>query len=92
MLRQLRQRQFEAGKGSGAMRWGLKSWARLARRPRLYGLAMRLGVGMLGLMGRRRGRFRSLPMAGGWTGARDLPAPQGRTFQAMWSKRKGARA
>jgi L-lactate dehydrogenase complex protein LldF len=74
------------------MRWGLKSWARLARRPRLYGLAMRLGVGMLGLMGRRRGRFRKLPLAGGWTGARDLPAPQGQTFQAMWSKRKGARA
>jgi L-lactate dehydrogenase complex protein LldF len=92
MLRQLRQRQFEAGKGSGAMRWGLRSWARLARRPRLYRLAMRIGVGMLGLMGRRKGRFKALPMAGGWTGARDLPAPQGRTFQQMWSKRKGARA
>jgi L-lactate dehydrogenase complex protein LldF len=92
MLRQLRRRQFEAGKGSSSMRWGLKSWARLARRPRLYRLAMRIGVGMLGLMGRRKGRFKALPMAGGWTGARDLPAPEGRIFQSMWSKRKGARA
>jgi L-lactate dehydrogenase complex protein LldF len=92
MLRQLRRRQFEAGKGSSTMRWGLKSWARLALNPRLYRLAMRVGVGMLGLMGRRKGRFKSLPMAGGWTGARDLPAPEGRTFQKMWSARKGARA
>ncbi len=92
MLRQLRERQFAAGKGSGPMRRGLKSWAFLARRPALYRLATRIGVGMLGLMGRRRGRFRKLPMAGGWTRARDLPAPQGGTFQALWSKRKGARS
>lgn len=92
MLRQLRQDQFEAREGSGAMRQGLKSWALLARRPALYRLAMRMGVGMLGLMGRRKGRFKTLPLAGGWTRARDLPAPQGQTFQKMWSARKGARA
>ena len=30
-----------------------------------------------------RGRFRRLPLAGGWTVSRDLPAPEGRTFQAQ---------
>ncbi len=38
-------------------------------------------------LGRRRGRFRSMPLAGGWTSVRDLPAPQGSTFQAQWQKR-----
>ena len=28
--------------------------------------------------------FAALPLAGGWTGSRDFPAPQGATFQALW--------
>ena len=42
--------------------------------------------------GRARGRFSSLPFAGGWTRYRDLPAPQGATFQSQWraKKRSGA--
>jgi L-lactate dehydrogenase complex protein LldF len=92
MLRQLRERQFEAKLAPKPMRWGLAGWAFLARRPVLYRLATRIGVGALGLLGRRRGRFRRLPLASGWTGARDLPAPQGRTFQDMWSEKGGRRA
>ena len=38
----------------------------------------------LGRLGRKRGRFASLPLAEGWTCSRDLPAPQGPTFQAQW--------
>jgi L-lactate dehydrogenase complex protein LldF len=91
MLRQLRQRQFEAKLSARPVRWGLAGWGLLARRPALYRLAMRIGVGALGLLGRRRGRFRALPLASGWTNARDLPAPQGRTFQQMWSVRAGRR-
>ena len=45
----------------------------------------------MGMLGRKRGRFRSLPLAGGWTAARDLAAPHGRTFQAMWSAQGGRR-
>ncbi len=91
MLRQLRERQFEAKLSPKAMRWGLSGWALLARRPALYRLAMRIGVGVLGLLGRGNGRFRWLPFASGWTDARDLPVPQGRTFQQMWSSRAGRR-
>ncbi len=45
---------------------------------------------VLGNLGWRRGRFRRLPLAGGWTKHRDLPAPQGQTFQEMWAARKKA--
>ncbi len=43
------------------------------------------GLG-LGLMGRRRGRFTRLPMAGGWTSGREMPAPEGNTFFARFAQ------
>ena len=92
MLRQLRDRQFEAGLSPKTLRWGLSGWAFLALRPKLYQLAMRIGVGALALLGRGKGRFRRLPLASGWTTARDLAAPQGKTFQQMWSAKNGRRA
>jgi L-lactate dehydrogenase complex protein LldF len=40
-----------------------------------------------------RGRLSSLPLAGGWTKHRELPAPQGRTFMQQYRQaaRGGAR-
>ena len=89
MLRQLRQDAFATGAGPKPVRAGLAAWAFVAARPRLYRLATGLGVRILGLLGRRGGRFRQLPGASGWTAARDLPAPQGQTFQALWAARRG---
>ena len=91
LLRELRRQQFESGLTPWPVRWALQAWAALAKRPALYQLAMRIGIPVLGWMGRGRGAISSLPLAGGWTGTRDLPAPQGRTFQQAWSARKGAR-
>ncbi|HYN37825.1 MAG TPA: lactate utilization protein B, partial [Rhodospirillales bacterium] len=91
MLRNLREQQFEAKLAPKPIRWGLAAWAFMAQRPALYRLAMRIGVGALGMLGGRRGRFRALPLASGWTDARDLPAPQGQTFQQMWSAQGGRR-
>ena len=45
----------------------------------------RVVIGLLGRLGRGAGRFRRLPLAGGWTGSRDFPTPQGATFQAQWA-------
>ena len=53
---------------------------------------MRIGIALLGRLGRQRGRLSWLPLAGGWTDTRDLPAPQGRTFQQAWKARRGARS
>ena len=91
MLRHWRQRQFDGNQASAPGRYGLKAWAFLARRPALYRLAVGPGVAVLGALGRRRGRFRRLPLAGGWTASRDLPAPAGRTFLALWRKRPAGR-
>lgn len=92
MLRKLREQQFQDRLTAKPVRYGLAGWAFLARRPALYQFAMRIGVGALGWLGRKSGRFRSLPLASGWTSARDLPAPHGQTFQQMWSARGGRRS
>jgi L-lactate dehydrogenase complex protein LldF len=92
LLRELRRQQFERGLTPAPIRWALRAWAALARRPAVYHLAMRIGIPLLSAFGRRRGALSRLPLAGGWTDTRDLPAPQGRTFQQAWSARKGARS
>jgi L-lactate dehydrogenase complex protein LldF len=88
LMRHWREAEFDAGHTSAAFRRGLAFWAWFAKRPRLYALASRFGMTALGALGRGRGRFRSLPFAGGWTKHRDMPAPQGRTFQQMWAEHR----
>ena len=88
LLRRLRHDQWEAGFIKGKSRWGLGIWSWLATRPSLYRLVTRFGAGVLGVLGRSRGGFRRLPLAGGWTAGRNLPAPQGTTFHAAWAKGK----
>jgi L-lactate dehydrogenase complex protein LldF len=50
-------------------------------------LAAGIGARLLKLGGGRAGRLRSLPFAGGWTTHRDMPAPEGGTFQQLWAER-----
>ena len=87
MLRKLRARGFERGLGTRTSRLGLAMWGFLARRPALYRPVAGAVMGVMGWLGRRRGAFRRLPLAGGWTAVRDLPAPEGETFQRAWRRR-----
>jgi len=87
MMRHWRQDEFESRLSPATARWGLGVWAYFAKRPRLHQRVTRLAMRVLGNLGARRGRFRSLPLAGGWTKHRDLPAPQGATFQELWAER-----
>jgi L-lactate dehydrogenase complex protein LldF len=42
---------------------------------------------LLALLGRAEGRYRALPLAGGWTRYRDLAAPEpGGTFHGQWRR------
>ncbi len=91
LMRSLREREFKQALNPAPARWALKAWAALAKRPVLYQLVMALPLRILGMLGRRRGRFRWLPLAGGWTAGRDFPAPRGPTFQVLWDRRGGRR-
>jgi L-lactate dehydrogenase complex protein LldF len=86
LMRHWREEEFSRNLNPRAARWALRSWAFVARRPALYRLATRLAVWTGGLLG-GSGRFRRLPFAGGWTEFRDLPAPEGETFQSRWRRR-----
>jgi L-lactate dehydrogenase complex protein LldF len=86
MMRHWREREFERHLTPAVARTNLGLWAWFALRPTLYRLATRSAMAALGLMGRRRGRFTSLPLAGGWTVGRDLPAPEGDTFFARYAR------
>jgi len=86
LLRQHRNEQHRRRLDSPRARWALAAWGFAARRPRLYRLATGLGIRLLALLGKRRGRFAHLPLAGGWTRSRDLPAPTGPTFMSQWRR------
>jgi len=84
MMRHWREREFTQGESPWMQRMAVRGWAFCAKRPRLYRLLANASAGLLSEWGKRRGFFRWLPMAGSWLRYRDLPAPPGRTFQALW--------
>ena len=86
LMRHHREVEFDLGGLPRGQTFALRSWAWLAKRPRAYHMAMRLGIAVLGAAGKMRGSFKWLPFASGWTRHRDLPAPQGRTFQQLWAE------
>ena len=89
LMRHWREREFEKHLTPKAVRQGLALWSFAARRPALYRRLTGIANRMLALFGRADGRYRALPLAGGWTRFRDFPAPQsGGTFHARWAKRK----
>lgn len=89
MMRHWREREFERGLNPATQRYGLKFWAFFARRPALYRFATSVAIPALALFG-RKGRFRHLPLAGGWTKHRDMPAPESRTFMQQWAQGREA--
>ncbi len=91
LLREHRRREYERKLNSAVVRGALSAWAFLATRPTLYRLATGLPMKLMGWLGKKRGAFRSLPLAGGWTRDRDLPAPQGETFVARFNQQRRPR-
>ena len=87
LMRQWREVAF-GEPGDGRSKLLLRVWAFLAQRPRLYHAAARMGTAALRAFARGRGTVSRLPFAEAWTRYRDLPAPQGATFQARWARRQ----
>ncbi|MEM8644702.1 MAG: LutB/LldF family L-lactate oxidation iron-sulfur protein [Pseudomonadota bacterium] len=87
MMRHWREREFEKHLTPFAMRRGLGVWAWFALRPKFYQRVTSWASRLLKWRAGRSGRLSNVPLAGGWLKYRDLPAPQGKTFQQMWKER-----
>jgi L-lactate dehydrogenase complex protein LldF len=87
LLRKLREQQFERGLRPWTERFGLRAWAWLAAHPGLYALATRIGARMLSWMGGNERLLHKLPLGGGWTEGRDMPAPEGHTFRDLYARK-----
>src|SRR5580658_10467468 len=88
MMRHWREREFAEALSPRAYRYGLGAWAWVAARPGLYHFMVEAKARVLGWLGKTHGRFRSLPLASGWTNVRDMPAPEGRSFHSLWAERQ----
>jgi len=91
LMRQWREVSFGDAR-PGRSKTLLRVWAFLAQRSRLYHAATRAGAALLHALARGRGAISRLPFADAWTRYRDLPAPQGQTFQAQWARRQRRQA
>ena len=90
MMRHWREQSFQRRLTPGRERLAVALWAWFARRPALYHLGARFAIGWLFRRARGRGHMRNVPFMRGWTLTRDLPAPEGGTFQQQWRRRKRA--
>jgi len=88
LMRKLREKQVARGLRPWRERLGFNVWSWLALRPALYAAATRLGARVLKWVGGSAGLIHNLPLAGGWTDGRDMPAPQGKTFRELYGERK----
>ena len=88
LLRKLREKQYERRLRPQRERAALAAWAFVASRPRLYARVTGIAARVLAWMGGRRRSIARLPFGSGWTDGRDMPAPEGRTFRALYAERK----
>jgi L-lactate dehydrogenase complex protein LldF len=69
-------------------RLAVKLWAKVAARPWLYQTLARCGVRALRSFAGKSAMIDRLPLAGGWTGTRDFPAPSGKTFMEQYKQQQ----
>ena len=91
MLRSLRARQHDARLLSTTTRLSLALWGRLVRWPWGYRIGAEFGVFAMRVIARKRGRIPAMPLAGGWTRSRDLPAPERGTFMRQYRRNAGGK-
>ena len=88
LMRKLREKQVERGLRPWHERLGLRVWSWVAQRPALYSASTNLAARILRRMGGSAKLIHYLPFGGGWTGGRDMPAPEGKTFRELYSRQK----
>lgn len=89
LLRDLRHEEFVQRLSPRRWRMGMRAHAWLLNSPRLYRAATGLAVRSLSWLARGRGSLRRLPLARGWSEARDFPLPEApETFMQQYRQRK----
>jgi len=90
LLRGWRDKAWREGLEPTTTRGALGIWRFMVLRPGLYRLATRIALPVMRLFA-RRGWIAAMPLAGGWTRHRDLPAPAAQSFMTQLRQRKSAR-
>lgn len=88
LLRDLRHEETDARLNATRWRVGLRAHSFLLRLPRVYQGVTGLLIPLLHLLGKKRGVFKRLPLAGGWSSQRDFPAPEAKTFMQQYKKQR----
>ncbi|SAL16453.1 lactate utilization protein B [Caballeronia telluris] len=88
LLRKLREKQVERRLRPWSERAALAAWGFLALHPGWYALFTKLSARILERMGGNRKAITRLPLGGGWTNTRDMPAPVGRTFRELYKAQR----
>jgi L-lactate dehydrogenase complex protein LldF len=88
IMRYWRAREYAGGLAPRATTFGLSLWAYAVKRPALYRAASALAARSLRALAGRRGRVKAIPAMYGWFVARDMPAPQGKTFHELWKAKQ----
>ena len=86
LMRKWREVEFDGGHTGFVAKRSLEAYALLATRPRVYHTVTRFMAAGLSAWAGAKGSFSWLPLASGWTRHRELPAPQGRTFQQLYAE------
>jgi L-lactate dehydrogenase complex protein LldF len=89
LLRSLRAQSWEKKFEPLTNRFFVKSFAQLAKRPRIFHFVSTCGVVVMKMFS-RKGWISYMPMASGWTRNRDLPQPGAGTFMQQYAKMKNA--
>jgi L-lactate dehydrogenase complex protein LldF len=89
LMRKLREQQVERKLRPWPERLALKIWTWAALQPRIYAALTGVAARILKWTGGKEKLLHHLPGGGGWTGGRDMPAPEGRTFRELYQDRMG---
>ncbi len=87
LLRSWRDKSWRAGLEPATTRAALGVWAFVAARPALYRLGLAFALPAMRLFA-KGGWIGKMPLASGWTSARDLPRPPGKSFLAQYHEGK----
>ena len=90
MMRHWREREFERHLSPATWRWGLGLWALFAAPPAALPVWHEAGDAGARQSRRRRAAASAAAARRRLDQHRDLPAPQGQTFQEMWAERRKA--